>query len=498
MKFKEYSFKDLLVNIVDNRGKTCPTADEGLPLIATNCIKNEALYPVHEKVRYVDQETYDNWFRGHPESGDMIFVCKGSPGRVCWVPNPIGFCIAQDMVAIRADETKVYPKYLFALLRSENTQQKILNMHVGTLIPHFKKGDFGNLYLDVPEDMDYQKKVGDAYFDFCRKIELNRQTNQTFEHIAQAIFKSWFVDFEPTCAKITAKKHWLALHESVETSSPTCYSEQFDSPGQNHISLEEAMTQAAMVAISGKPIDVLDQLNLEQQQQLKTTAALFPDTLVDSELGEIPEGWEVKELNEFVSLKGGLSYKSSFMGSGKPMVTMGCIDPEKRFNSGKLKHYSGDYKPQHKLEPGDLVVSTRDVTQARVTLGAPALIPNYLGDEIILATNMYRLENNGTYLPNAFLFEILRTSRYREQIIASAKGTTVLMLTKDALLKYQLVYPSQELLELAKEIFTNNYLKIEQSNSECEQLTLLRDNLLPKLLSGELSIKPAQPTEAVA
>jgi len=139
MKFKEYSFKDLLINIVDNRGKTCPTADEGTPLIATNCIKNDALYPVHEKVRYVNQETYDNWFRGHPESGDMIFVCKGSPGRVCWVPDLIDFCIAQDMVAIRADETRVYSKYLFALLRSTQTQQKILNMHVGTLIPHFKK-----------------------------------------------------------------------------------------------------------------------------------------------------------------------------------------------------------------------------------------------------------------------------------------------------------------------------------------------------------------------
>ena len=110
MKFKEYSFKDLLVEIVDNRGKTCPTANAGIPLIATNCIKNDVLYPVFEKVRYVDQDTYDNWFRGHPEPDDMIFVCKGSPGRVAWVPDPINFCIAQDMVAIRADKSKVYPK----------------------------------------------------------------------------------------------------------------------------------------------------------------------------------------------------------------------------------------------------------------------------------------------------------------------------------------------------------------------------------------------------
>ncbi|UPO26267.1 restriction endonuclease subunit S [Shewanella sp. JNE10-2] len=158
MKFKSYSFKELLSNIVDNRGKTCPVGDTGLPLIATNCIKQHSLYPVFEKVRYVSDETYNNWFRGHPQPGDMIFVCKGSPGRVNWVPDPVNFCIAQDMVAIRADTTKVYPKYLFALLRSQTSQQKILNMHVGSLIPHFKKGDFGNLYFELPEDLEYQKK----------------------------------------------------------------------------------------------------------------------------------------------------------------------------------------------------------------------------------------------------------------------------------------------------------------------------------------------------
>ncbi len=115
--------------------------EDGIPRIATNCIKNESLYPVYEKRRYVSDETYKNWFRGHPEPQDIIFVCKGSPGRVAWTPNPVPFCIAQDMVAIRADETKIHPKYLFALLRSRATQDQILNMHDGTLILHFNKGD---------------------------------------------------------------------------------------------------------------------------------------------------------------------------------------------------------------------------------------------------------------------------------------------------------------------------------------------------------------------
>src|SRR5438105_2254376 len=95
------SFTKLISAIVDNRGRTCPTAAAGTPLIATNCVKNDGLYPVYEKVRYVDDGTYAAWFRAHPEPGDILFVCKGSPGNVAMVPDPVDFCIAQDMVAVR-------------------------------------------------------------------------------------------------------------------------------------------------------------------------------------------------------------------------------------------------------------------------------------------------------------------------------------------------------------------------------------------------------------
>src|SRR4051794_32622069 len=129
MSWTECPFDSLLSEIVDNRGRTCPTAPEGIPLIATNCIKNEHLYPTYEDVRYVSQETYKTWFRGHPKPGDLVFVCKGTPGRVCVAPDPVDFCIAQDMVAVRADPAKVDPLYLFAALRSPHVQARIGNMH---------------------------------------------------------------------------------------------------------------------------------------------------------------------------------------------------------------------------------------------------------------------------------------------------------------------------------------------------------------------------------
>ena len=173
----EVAFTDLLSNIVDNRGRTCPTTEIGFPLIATNCVKNSILYPAFEKVRYVDRDVYENWFRGHPEPGDFVFVCKGSPGEVCLVPDPVPFCIAQDMVAVRADPEKVYPPYLFAALRSRATRDRILNMHVGTMIPHFKKGDFDKLFIPLP-NRDRQVFVGDWYLTMSQKIELTRILHQ--------------------------------------------------------------------------------------------------------------------------------------------------------------------------------------------------------------------------------------------------------------------------------------------------------------------------------
>jgi type I restriction enzyme S subunit len=186
-------FGSLLKDVIDNRGRTCPFAKTGFPLIATNCILNNQLYPHFINVRYVNDETYRTWFRGHPLPGDIIFVLKGTPGRVAWVPNPVNFCIAQDMVAIRADESKVSPKYLFAVLRSNAIQEQIIGLHVGSLIPHFKKGDFNDLKIPI-FDRNIQDYIGDQYFDFSLKIDLLRRQNATLEDIAETLFRKWFIE----------------------------------------------------------------------------------------------------------------------------------------------------------------------------------------------------------------------------------------------------------------------------------------------------------------
>lgn len=452
MKFKEYAFKDLLINIVDNRGKTCPTAESGIPLIATNCIKNDALYPAHEKVRFVDDNTYDNWFRGHPKPGDIIFVCKGSPGRVCWTPDPVDFCIAQDMLAIRADETKIHPKYLFALLRSEETQNKILNMHVGTLIPHFKKGDFGNLYFDIPEDMEYQKQVGEAYFEFCNKIELNRQTNQMLEEMAQAVFKSWFVDFEPTRAKIAAKEN-----------------------GQDPES-------AAMAAIAGKTIAQLETLPPEQLKTLKFTATLFPDTLVNSGLGEIPQGWEAKPLYETAEYVNGGAFKAIDFCDPKEGLPIIKIAELKQGIYDGTKYTLKDVKQRHFITNDDVLYSWSGSPETSLE------VFKWFGGDGWLNQHIFKL-NFSSDAQKYFTYYLLQ--HMKPVLIATAqdKQTTGLGHVTVADMKRLLVpYPDQNTFEKFKDVISPLYDQCSILEKEIMSLSETRDTLLPKLLNGEIEV----------
>ena len=197
--YESMPLPDVLSFIVDNRGKTVPTDENGTHiLIATNCIRNENLYPSYDKVRLLNDDIYENWFRAHPLPGDIIFVNKGTPGRVCMVPDPVDFCIAQDMMAFRVNEDIIYNKYLLAVLRNPRIQAQIAATTVGDVIPHFKKQQLGEIRIPIPP-MKIQKRIGDLYFMFCAKEECNKKINNNLEQQAQAVYYKMFseVNGEP-------------------------------------------------------------------------------------------------------------------------------------------------------------------------------------------------------------------------------------------------------------------------------------------------------------
>lgn len=445
MSFDEYSFADLLSNIVDNRGKTCPVEDEGFPLIATNCIKDDSLYPVFEKVRFVSDDTYKNWFRGHPNAGDIIFVCKGSPGRVAWVKEPVSFCIAQDMVAIRADQRVVDPMFLFLLLRSEQVINKINNMHVGTLIPHFKKGDFKNLYLSIPRDLKLQKAIGLFYFSLSEKIEKNKEINQTLEQIAQALFKSWFADFDPVKAKIAV----------LEAGG----------------SQEEA-TLAAMTAISGKNADSLVFFEQEQPEkfaELKATAKLFPSAMQDSELGEIPEGWDSQRLSNLATLHYGKALKKTERIEG----------PYPVYGSGGVTGSHNNY-----LVEGPSIVVGR-----KGSIGTL-----YWEDRKFHPIDTVYYVANKKGIPLSYLYYLMKTLNLPNMNTDAA----VPGLNRDNVYRLEVLKPAQSILSKFDEHMSTIRNIIQKNDNSTVTLIDLRDTLLPKLLSGEITLPEAEQTVSEA
>jgi len=406
MEVEEVPFTELLSKIVDNSGRTCPTAETGLPLIATNCVRNELLYPAFEKVRYVSKDTYDNWFRGHPIPGDLIFVCKGTPGRVCMTPDPVSFCIAQDMVAVRADPKKVYPKYLFALLRSAQVQAQIGNMHVGTLIPHFKKGDFDKLLLPVPTSRKIQETIGDGYFELSAKIELNRRMNATLEAMARALFQSWFVD---------------------------------------------------------------------------------------STNNGLPEGWRECALGELIEVKHGFAYQGEFFRDERCcdiLLTPGNFAIGGGFKGDKFKYYEGPTPDEYILDEGDLVVTMTDLSKAGDTLGYGAILPpppkghRFHHNQRIGKV----LVRNPDMINKPFLYQVLRSYEYRSEILGGATGTTVKHTSPSRIKSFKFKLPPATLMQKFGEIAGSWHELAGHNEAQSRTLATLRDTLLPKLLSGELSV----------
>ena len=427
-------FTDLLETIVDNRGKTCPVGETGLPLIATNCINGKDLYPSYETTRFVSDETYKTWFRGHPKPGDILFVCKGSPGRTNWVPDPVDFCIAQDMVAVRADPKKVYPKYLFAVLRSHIVQSQIDNMHVGTMIPHFKKGDFDKLNIPLLNSGS-QVAVGDLYFELSQRITLLRETNSTLEAIAQALFKSWFVDFDPVRAKM-----------------------------------------------EGRAPDGMDE----------ATAALFPDGFEESELGLVPKGWTNAPIYDMATFINGAAYKAFEPNAerrGRPIIKIA----ELKSGVTTQTAYSDVAMPdKYLIETGDILFSWSGNPDTSIDTFVWTFEKAWLNQHI------FRVLPNASH-ERTFVLQMLRHLKPLFTELARNKQTTGLGHVTVADMKRELIaMPPVDLVRQFDLKVGPIHARIFENQRQAQTLATLRDTLLPRLISGQLRLPEAQAAAAEA
>lgn len=402
--------------------------------------------------------------KSRPKIGDVLLTKDGTLGRLAIVQQE-NICINQSVAVLRPNE-KILPDYLFYLLSTPQYQSKMIGDSDGTVIKHIYITRVGKMEVDIPSIQEQQVRLKHL-LAIDKKITLNRKTNQTLEQLAQAIFKSWFVDFDPVKAKIQANEN-----------------------GQDS-------ERAAMCVISGKADDELDQLNPETLQQLKDTAALFPDALVESELGEIPEGWSVSCVDDVCEFQNGFAFKSKEM-SKSPENTykvfkMGGIKKGGGLNKSSTKDYYEKNKCEklgrYLIKKGDLLMCMTDMKNNVALLGHTALMD--VDNVYILNQRVGLLRSKNVKQANyPFLYILTNSKAFIEDLRSRANSGVQVNLSTKEIKETKFILPTENVHIAFDQIVERSREQIFSIEAEQNYLSKIRDVLLPKLLSGELSPQP--------
>ena len=346
-------------------------------------------------------------------------------------------CFPDSVVGFIADESKCdvrFVEYMFRHLRSEIQHE---NVGTGSVQDNINLKTLNVLRFPLPP-LPEQRAIAHVLGALDDKIELNHRMNETLKEMARALFKSWFVDFEPVRAKMDGR--WRR--------------------GE---------------FLPGLPAEHYD---------------LFPDRLVPSELGEIPEGWAVRPLGDCIDATRGLSYKGSGLASsGVPMHNLNSIYEGGGHKEGGIKYYNSDFKDRHVTQPGDVLVANTEQGHDRLLIGYAAIVPNNLCDHGLFSHHLYRVRPNGSSGVSAdYLCQLLNTQFMQGVVSGYATGTTVNMLPFDALRIPVIVVPPTQLVtnfsRVAKAAREKQYSMVTDSHN----LVAQRDELLEVLLSGAVGV----------
>ena len=216
--------------------------------------------------------------------------------------------------------------------------------------------------------------------------------------------------------------------------------------------------------------------------------------MVESELGEIPKGWKIQSLGGIAELVRGISYRKHELVSkeeGVPFVSLKCFALDGTFRQDGLKYFNGKFKDSHVIQADDILVAVTDLTQDRLVIGLPIVWQN---DDIALPSLDVCIIRPQEKIIKDFLLYEFKTHRYKSRIIEFANGSTVLHLSIKGLETYKIGIPSIDLLSKWGEIVKPILKSVGDNVKENQQLIILRDTLLPKLISGELEVSQAQTT----
>ncbi|MDG6296529.1 restriction endonuclease subunit S [Glaesserella parasuis] len=368
--------------------------------------------------------------------GDLILSNSATPG----IPKfmKIYACIHDGWLLLR-NFNGAEKEFIYWLLLNE--RDKLIQQGNGSVFTNLKTDILKNHIVNIPDDIEEQKRIATILNNIQEKIELNTQINQTLEQIAQTIFKSWFIDFDPVHAKAEA----LANGQTLEQA-----------------------TQAAMAVISGKNTQELHRLqtaNPEQYQQLWEIAEAFPSGF-DEE--GVPWGWESKKVGEVAKIVKGKKPKliSSEPDDGfLPHILMASL-------SGKYTEYAQIDK-SIVCDIFDTLILMDGAASGKIAIGHKGVIGSTFA-------KMELSENKYWALFNLFMFS------KEQDIQANTTGTSIPHTDKARVLDYEIIVPCDVVLNYFTEMYKNILCSILNQRKNSFILENIRDLLLPKLLSGEI------------
>ena len=399
---------------------------------------------------FIDDEKYQSLKRFTVEVNDLIISCSGTVGRISIInsEDPKGI-ISQALLILRPNTEVVTPYFLYYFLISEQGQREILNASQGAVQLNIApRAVVEKIPVPAPT-IEEQDEIVSVLRSVDDKIALNTQTNQTLEQIAQALFKSWFVDFDPVKAKMAA----LAAGGTVEEA--------------------ELEAMSIIAAKSPEQLTELKQTNPEAYKKLAQTAALFPSAMQDSELGEIPQGWSISTIEQSFKVVMGQSPKGDTYNENKEgaLFYQGRAEFGWRFPSPRL--YTTE--PKRMASKGDVLMSVR----------APVGDLNIAIGDCCVGRGLCSLLHNSD--STAFSYYLLKSLQKRLNVF-NGEGTVFGSINQRDLKSIQFISPTLQLVGIFVVMTTPLDESIESLSLEMMSLSSLRDSLLPKLFSGEVNL----------
>jgi type I restriction enzyme S subunit len=405
--------EDCLDALIDYRGKTPEKTNSGIPLITAKIIKGGR---IETPTEFISIDNYESWMRrGLPKAGDVVLTVEAPLGEVAQL-GPEKIALAQRVVTLRGKHGVLDNTYLLYLLQTEEIQSQLKSRATGTTVLGIKQSELRKVSLNLPP-IDMQVNAAEILKALDDRIALLRETNATLEAIAQALFKSWFVDFDP-------------VHAKQQGRTP------------------EGAVQGGTSAARGRmPEAALDE----------ATAALFPDSFEESELGLVPKGWSRQRLETFIELAYGKALKSTDRVPGDVPV----------YGSGGITGYHNK-----SLADGPSIIVGRKGTVGSLYWED---LPFYPIDTVFFVRSA---------TPMTYCFYLLQTLGINEMNTDAA----VPGLNRNNVYRLTVSYPTREVLEAFDNVVKVIRESIFRNQQQAQTLATLRDTLLPRLISGQLRL----------